>query len=244
MSPSRGRRERLDYASVSDSDFKGNVLIFGLSANPPTGLGGHAGIVRWAATRTQLEAFQGEGVDQVWVLPVYRHAFSTKRDMPAFEHRLAMARIAFDDEMPDLASRVRVLDVERTLGRAAQSTSQAKAVRVGTIDVLGHLQGLHPQARLGLLLGADTYRDLKAGKWKNAEALQAMAPVVALPRVGVLGAARSDGPTLSAVSSTEVRGSSDLDFLRQALQPGVLAYIREHRLYGFAAEDEKNSDPR
>ncbi len=245
MPSSRGRCERVDCASVDGSDFNRNVLIFGLSANPPTGLGGHAGIVRWAATRTQLEAFKGQGVDQVWILPVFRHAFSNKRDMPAFEHRLAMAKIAFEDEMPELEGRVRVLDVERTLGQAAASEgARTGEVRVGTIDVLRHLQAEHPEARMALLLGADTYRDLKDGKWKNAKALQAMAPVVALPRSGIEGAARADGPALTAVSSTEVRASSDPLFLAQALQPGVLSYVRAHRLYGFAAEDEKKSDPR
>lgn len=224
-----------------------NVILFGLSANPPTGEGGHAGIVRWAAEPRPLPAFGGEAADEVWVLPVYRHAFTDKRGMPSFEHRHAMARLAFQSEMPEVARRVRVLDVERTLGRAANVDRQGPdEVRVGTIDVVRHLERAHPGARFALLLGADTHRDLLEGKWKESEALLSRVCVIALPRVGVGGAARADGPTLTAISSTEVRASRDLGFLGRVLQPSVLAYIRLHHLYGFArrAEDPQDSDRR
>lgn len=226
-----------------------HVVLFGLSANPPTGEGGHAGLVRWAATRPALDAFDGAPADQVWVLPVYRHAFSDKRAMPSFEHRLAMARIAFQSEMPDVARRVRVLDVERRLGRAANVDRQGPdEVRVGTIDVVRALEAEHPGTRFALLLGADTHRDLLEGKWKDADALLERVAVVAVPRQGVGGADRPDAPRLSAISSTDVRASTDLAFLSRVLQPGVLAYIRLHHLYGFRRErvevDENDGDPR
>lgn len=213
-----------------------NILLFGLSANPPTGLGGHAGIVRWAATPRPLEVFSGEAADEVWVLPVYRHLFLDKRDMPAFEHRFAMARIAFQSEMPDIARRVRVLDVERRLGEAQAVKVGLPAPRVGTIDVVRTLMQEHPEVRLALLLGADTYQDLKEGKWKSAEELLGLVPVVGLPRVGFEGPGGAEAPELTAISSTEVRGSSDPGFLAQVLQPGVLAYIRTHQLYRFATD--------
>lgn len=44
------------------------VCLFGLSADPPTGQGGHLGIVAHLAS---MEMF-----DQVHVLPVYSHMFS------------------------------------------------------------------------------------------------------------------------------------------------------------------------
>lgn len=48
-----------------------SVCLFGLSADPPTGMEGHLGIVR---------ALQQQGEwDEVWVLPVYRHTFSVRR---------------------------------------------------------------------------------------------------------------------------------------------------------------------
>src|SRR5690242_15636761 len=68
---------------MSASDRK-RVLIFGTSANPPTGRGGHTEIVRDASTH-----------DEVWVLPVYRHAYADK-DLAPYADRLAMAHLAFD----------------------------------------------------------------------------------------------------------------------------------------------------
>ena len=44
------------------------ICLFGLSADPPTGSQGHAGIVQ------QLGALY----DQVWVLPVYRHTYAVR----------------------------------------------------------------------------------------------------------------------------------------------------------------------
>lgn len=212
-----------------------NVVLFGLSGNPPTGLGGHAGIVRWAATRAALDAFSGEGVDQVWVLPVYVHAFASKKGMPSFEHRLRMCELAFGPGLPEVAGRVRVLDVERVLGERAPQGEAGHDVRVGTIDVVRHLMAAHPGVRFALLLGADTHRDLLEGKWKQSQALLSLVPVLAIPRVGV-GEGDGEGPQLTAVSSSAVRASRDPAFLAEALQPEVLDYIRAHRLYGFADE--------
>ncbi len=50
---------------------KRRVCLFGLSADPPTGSGGHLGIVAHLAS---MEMF-----DQVRVLPVYSHMFAVSR---------------------------------------------------------------------------------------------------------------------------------------------------------------------
>src|SRR5947208_16801171 len=102
------------------------VLVFGLSANPPTGLSGHAGIVKWAAT----EARVGERApDRVWVLPVYRHAFVDKQDMPSFSHRFEMAKLAFEHLPGVPAGRVVVKDTEKSVH------AEAPDQMVGTMDV-------------------------------------------------------------------------------------------------------------
>lgn len=190
------------------------VLLFGTSANPPTGMGGHAGIVTWAAKQPE--------VDEVWVLPVYRHAFEDKRDMPSFAHRMRMAELAFGG-IPG----VRVLDVERRVVEAMPEDAL-----VGTVDVVRRLRREHPGVRFGLLLGADTYEDLMAGKWKESEALRSMVEVVAIPRPGV--GEDLPGPRFSDVSSTECRSTTDRDALSRALQPEVLRYIEDHGLYALS----------
>jgi hypothetical protein len=47
-----------------------SICLFGLSADPPTGYGGHVGIVQ---ALQQMDEW-----DEVWVLPVYRHTFSVR----------------------------------------------------------------------------------------------------------------------------------------------------------------------
>ena len=64
------------------------VCVYGLSANPPTGEGGHATIV--AHLRRMF--------DEVWVLPVYRHAFESKSNLAPYDHRVRMCELAFDDD--------------------------------------------------------------------------------------------------------------------------------------------------
>jgi hypothetical protein len=43
------------------------ICLFGLSADPPTGYGGHVGIVQTLQQQNQW--------DEVWVMPVYRHTY-------------------------------------------------------------------------------------------------------------------------------------------------------------------------
>ncbi len=207
----------------------GLTVLFGLSANPPTGHGGHAGLVRWAAERTRCPEAQGAPVDEVWVIPVDVHAFEDKRAMPSFEHRFQMARLAFL-ALPGLEGRVRVLDIERRLRKAHPDEV------IGTIDVVRALIREHPERRFALLLGADTHRDLGLGRWKESEALLRLVPVIAVPRSGHRPPEDGpvDAPGLSSVSSTQVRASTDQAFLSRVLQPQVLAYMVTHGLYGFA----------
>jgi hypothetical protein len=47
------------------------ICLFGLSADPPTGYGGHVGIVQ---TLQQQRIW-----DEVWVMPVYRHTFKVRK---------------------------------------------------------------------------------------------------------------------------------------------------------------------
>lgn len=60
------------------------VLLYGTSANPPTGLQGHMGAV----------AYCRQFVDEVWILPVYQHIYSTKRQLAPFAHRVNMCNLA------------------------------------------------------------------------------------------------------------------------------------------------------
>jgi nicotinate-nucleotide adenylyltransferase len=100
-----------------------------------------------------------------------------------------------------------------------------------TVDTLDFLHARHPEHRYTLVIGSDIIRDLP--NWKDFDRIQRMARVVVLQRAGY-PAAEAVGPPQVLVSSTEVR-----DRLVRGEQPSdlvssvVLAYIREHRLYGL-----------
>ena len=232
--------------------WKKTVLLFGSSANPPTGHSGHAGIVSWGA-RHKVDIANDEAMDQareqvpideVWVLPVYRHLFASKSNLLPFEQRFEMAELAFSN-LPGLEGRVRVQDTERELVEQALAVAKAKGqpleqVRVGTIDIVRHLEAAHPGTKFVLALGADTHQDLLDGKWKEGDKLMASTEIVVVPRAGVSSTPgqAEDAPKLGEVSSTAVRGSTDLDYLSNPdiLHPKVLEYMRKNQLYGFAKE--------
>jgi nicotinic acid mononucleotide adenylyltransferase len=224
---------------MTDTSFDTAVALFGLSADPPTGEGGHAGIVRWCATTLVLPARGAEPerpIDEVWVLPVYRHMFRDKAELTPYEHRLAMARLAFE-KLGSLRARVRVLELERTLfEERARAAAPGSAVRLPTFDVVTRLREDHPRTRFALVLGADTYADLAAGKWYRAAQLRQLVEVVPLPRRGFTTVASAPGaPSLEQLSSSELRATTDLEALRRALQPEVLAYVLAHGLYAVGA---------
>lgn len=230
------------------ANVKKTVLLFGLSANPPTGSGGHAGIVAWGAKDLKVdlpdddkpaEGRERVPMDEVWVLPVYKHAFASKSNLLPFEHREAMAKLAFED-LPGLEGKVRVVDTERQVIEGALAAAQAKgedpaSVRVGTIDMVRKLMKDHPDTQFVLALGGDTFADLRGGKWKEGDTLQQLVPIVVLPRAGVDGVTGTEenAPKLTDISSTKVRASTDETFLGEALHPKVLEYIKTHKLYAF-----------
>ncbi len=118
------------------------VCIYGLSANPPTGEGGHATIV------SHLRRM----FDEVWVLPVYTHAFESKHNnMAPYEHRKAMCELAFGVAHLTAKQRrnekVKVLDVERAVVRAAwdrHAVAEEEAKRQRA-DARGRARGGSPK---------------------------------------------------------------------------------------------------
>ena len=58
---SSGSLAQLQYSK------KKSICLFGLSADPPTGYGGHVGIVQTLQQKNQW--------DEIWVMPVYRHTY-------------------------------------------------------------------------------------------------------------------------------------------------------------------------
>jgi nicotinate-nucleotide adenylyltransferase len=184
-----------------------HVAIFGGSFDPPH-LGHQMACLYVLAT---------QDVDELWVVPVYRHAFG--KPLAAFEHRLAMCRRLCDLFAP----RMRVSDVERELGSVSR-----------TAETLRHLRRERPGDRFSLVIGTDLLAERHA--WYDHESLEKLAGLIVVGRSGHAGA---EGLLLPEVSSTEVRRRLAAGEPCQHLVPrSVLEYVRENGLYRPAAGNQ------
>jgi nicotinate-nucleotide adenylyltransferase len=189
------------------TDTPRRVAVFGGSFNPP-----HIGHVL-----AVVYALETAPVDEVLVVPVYRHPFA--KELAPFDHRLAMSRVAVG-----WIPHVTVSAIEEALGGDSL-----------TLRTLQALSVQEPTWKLRLLIGADVLSDLP--KWHRWEKISSLAPPLVLGRRGV---ERSDAPPplLPCVSSTEIRAhlqAGDLDAARSLMPARVLDYIVSHGLYTPAA---------
>jgi nicotinate-nucleotide adenylyltransferase len=178
------------------------VALLGGSFNPPHV--GHLLAVHyvWAT----------QPVDEVWLLPSYRHPFG--KSLAPFEHRLRMCQLLADDA----SGWLKVCDAESEVPGESW-----------TVDVLEHLRQRHPGHAFTLVIGSDILRELP--KWKDAGRIEQLARLLVLHRAGH-PSPRAFGPPLAEVSSTEIRdrlirGDAPVDLVPRR----VLEYAREHGLY-------------
>jgi len=215
------------------------ICLLGSSCNPPTGDGGHRLLAKHFAAL----------YDEVWVLPVYKHIFANKSNLAPFEERVAMARINFESVAPNVQVKRLEEEVVTAAVEAALKEGQDPAkVSVGSYDLLMAIRERHPGVRWGWVMGADTYNDLRAGKWKNSALIPTLVDIELVVRPGVdLQHDLVQGATLHAIpgqddtSSTRVRDCRDLTELSTLLYPPVAEYIQRHKLYGFADPDPQTS---
>ena len=220
------------------------VCLFGTSANPPTGDGGHTGIVRFLSSNV-------EKFDEIRVIPVFRHTFASKRNQLAlFDHRIKMCSIAFGG-----IPKVTVSDAEKkSFERIAKDLSEEKrqSLRVGTADLLEMFQQEEPNVDFSFCLGSDTFLDLTSFKWKRSRDVLKLLEgrLVVFARKGTnadlkehiqqlektegLNAILLEVPTLTSVSSSFVRSCTSEEDLSQCVPGEVLEYMRRNRLYAFS----------
>lgn len=185
------------------------IAVFGGSFDPP-----HVGHVLLAAW-----ALSAGGVDRLLVIPTFAHAFAKRS--AAFEHRVAMARLAFGVLDP---ARVEVSELERTLPTPSY-----------TVHTLEHLVAAQPDATFRLLVGADVLAAFP--RWKDGARIEALAPLLVGGRAGHASAAEGravadDVPSFPEVSSTDLRARLGRGERPRALVPeAVLAYAVAHGLY-------------
>lgn len=198
------------------------VAVFGLSADPPTGTKGHKAIVKRLSQQ----------FDEVWVLPVYEHAYASKQGRLApFEHRVNMCRIAF----ANVGQNVHVLDAER---EAAEQRSRRRLQANGTYGVVMYLRQKHPDAQLHWVVGADAYVDICDGKWSHTHELLHDVNLLVVPRDDVSLPPLSERASelhvdTGNVSSTHVRSqlAAGAQPHEHVVDSNVASYAVEHKLY-------------
>jgi nicotinate-nucleotide adenylyltransferase len=183
-----------------------NVAILGGSFDPP-----HAAHLLMAAYLGTVADF-----DHVLIVPVFEHVFD--KSLTAFEHRLRMCQLAFQN-LPF----VEVSPLEATLKRPNF-----------TLHTLRAIKRAHPDWQLRLAVGADVLAE--SHKWHAFDEVLRLAPLLVFGRHGAMG---PDGVShlLPAISSTEIRALLANPATRSAckveevLPPSVREYIEEQGLY-------------
>lgn len=182
--------------------------IFGGTFDPP-----HLG--HWLAAVDAAEALT---LDQVVWIPAAQQPFKTEGGASAAEHRLAMAQLAVRG---DSRFSVDALELERG-GLSFM------------VDTLRAFRERYPAAALFLLLGNDAAALLP--KWREPEAIRALANVVVLTRGGDGESVPTGLQTLSTrrvdISATEVRARVAAGRSIRGFVPDAVAeYIAAHGLY-------------
>jgi nicotinate-nucleotide adenylyltransferase len=203
-----------------------NIAILGGSFNPPHI--GHTFVCCYVLAATE--------VDQVWMVPCYRHAFG--KPLEAFHHRFVMCRQA---AAPLRESRVAVSAIEQE----RQGTSW-------TIDTVRALRARHPEHEFLWVIGSDVLTDL--GKWRGIAELASMIAFLVVPRSGFLPASDGAGSATNPAVWPSLNIRRDLvaaagfalpdissSVIRQRIRAGqsihhlvakpVAEYLQLHRLY-------------
>lgn len=177
------------------------VAVFGGSFNPPHVA--HVLAVSWVLSATD--------VDEVVIVPTFRHPFG--KDLLPYEHRVAMANLAFEP-----LRRVRVSRVEEELGGDSY-----------TVRTLEALSAQMPGKQLRLVVGEDVLPE--SHRWREFDRVVALAPLLVLGRAGY-DAASARPVTLPEVSSTDIRARlSAGNSVAGVVPANVINYIRANHLY-------------
>ena len=183
-----------------------------------------------AAAREQL------GLDRVLFVPAGQ-PWRKDREITPAEHRIAMVRLAIDDEP---AYQLSMMEIER----------DGPSYMVDTLEELGKR---FPGNELVLILGQDALVDLP--NWKDAERILGLALLAIAPRAGRSLPKDESWRAMAhigertewlemepvAVSSTSIRARIHRGSpVRGMAPPAVEEYFRKHRLY---SRKRKQSPP-
>jgi nicotinate-nucleotide adenylyltransferase len=158
-------------------------------------------------------------VDEVWLLPAWRHPFG--KALAPFAERVRMCRLAVQG-----IAGVKVSTAEREL--------RGDPLCGKTVRTLEWLRERHPRTRFALVVGTDILPETP--KWYRWDRVGELARIVVVGRQGYPGGAPPGAPLLPAVSSTEIRARLARGEDVAGLVPRAVAdHARARGLYGPAS---------
>ena len=174
---------------------------------------GHLAIASWFVEFTDT--------DKVWYVVSPQNPFKEKKSLLADHHRLAMVRIAVEDD-----ARFQVSDIEFKMPKPSY-----------TIDTLTYLEEKYPDKKFVLITGSDQLPTFD--KWKNPDRLLELYQMYVYVRPGYPGSKYDNHPhvkifntPLLEISSTFIRQSvKEKKDVRYLLPPKVWEYMREMHFY-------------
>lgn len=167
-----------------------------------------------------------QDLGQVWLVVTPLNPFKQDRDISAEQHRLVMAELA-SRAHPGIESCGFELDLPKPNY---------------TVDTLRFMRQRWPEHRFTLIMGSDNLEGLH--RWKDPEEILEHHDVLVYPRPGAemhfAVSAFKDHPRVRLAADAPIMDVSSTRLREEfasgrypvgAVDPGVLQYIREHRLY-------------
>jgi len=123
-----------------------------------------------------------DDMDQVWLVVTPQNPLKSNSNLLADYHRLALVKIAIDDNF-----NLRASDVEFNLQKPSY-----------TVDTLAHLREQYPEHQFALIMGEDNLRTFN--KWKNYEIILERHQIYVYPRPITLAELNNEvAPTKSEI---------------------------------------------
>ena len=123
-----------------------------------------------------------DDMDQVWLVVTPQNPLKSNSNLLADYHRLALVKIAIDDNF-----NLRASDVEFNLPKPSY-----------TVDTLAHLREQYPDHQFALIMGEDNLRTFH--KWKNYEVILERHQIYVYPRPITLAELNNEvAPTKSEI---------------------------------------------
>ena len=188
-----------------------NVVLFGGSFNPPTR--GHQIVID--------QAFELiPDIDDIWLLPDYRHSFAKNTDLAPAPDRLAMAQM-----------------LQRKKVRVETSCIDNR-MSGNTIEHITYLKNKYRRHHFSFLMGSDNLRTFR--RWPEWKTLLHLMVFYVYPRAGFpleplyhsMMPLTHPLQIITNISSTLVRERIKQELSWEQLVPaGVADYIRQKRLF-------------